>query len=144
MKLLLTGLMFTLSISGFTATSNCQFGAGKYTNEINLNVTTGANPSLSVGGHTLGNCEEIAFTEELAEQVLEYKVSVVADYYGDEAAEMAREVYAEELEAAKGGVMVDCKDSPTSKVGVIVNADNSYLVMNGGSAYFDMTKGQCK
>jgi hypothetical protein len=143
MKKIIIGLTLLCSLSAFAKTSECSFEAGRVTNAVTLNVSYGDKPYIGEEDSGM-RCETIDFTSELAQQVLEAKVSTVESFYGEEAAAQARVVYSKQLEAAAGGKMVDCKDSPMSRVGIIVNGENSFIVMNGGNAYFEMTEGSCK
>lgn len=142
MKKLLLGLTLLTSITSFASSSNCQFEAGQYTNKVSLNVVLGDNPSIE-GLPASRKCESTDFTKEVANNVLEYKVSTIESFYGEEVATKARKILSEDLRLATGGTLVMCNDSPQSSVGIIVNGNNSYLVLNGGNAYFEMTKGTC-
>ena len=142
MKKLLFGVALLASMSSFATSSECHFEAGKYTQEVTLKVTLGSNPLI--GEEDLyGKCEVIDFTKELADQILESKVSTIESFYGHEAAIKVRPIYSKQLASAAGGKFVNCQDSPVSNLGVIVNGEKSFIVLNGGNAYFDMTNGTC-
>ncbi len=144
-KLFFTAFLMLFSTLNILAnTWYCQFMAGEYTSAITADVRVKeGSASITTMGNTLGSCEYNLFDEVMADQVLRYKLDAVAIFYGDEAVNKIRETYKAQLDKATGGTLVACKLDGVSSVGIIANGENSFVVMDGGNAYFDMTEGRC-
>lgn len=125
---------------------NCDLEQGAYTEKMQAQVVTEKeNLSISAMGEELTKCESVSFDEEVAEQILKNKLKNLSAFNVDkDTLAKARKILEDQLAKATGGILVMCQLDRMSALGVIVNGDNSFSVLEGGSAYFEMTPGECQ
>ncbi len=134
-------LLIVVPTIAFADSLVCNFEEGQYTNKMTIQVDTdGVNYTITFMGEILDKCDSLAFDKGVADELLQSKLNTV--FYDN--VEKTREIYGNQVKQATGGLLVMCQVDSVVSLGVIVNDTNSFAVLHGGSAYFDMTKGQCK
>jgi hypothetical protein len=143
MKKLILGLTLVLgSYSAFATTCTVLETENNDQYSVEVNV---AKATISLDGETYSDCEKVAYTKDLADQLLEGKLEMIAQYYGEdpEVLEPARAHYTKEIYRAVGGTIINCLVDPTYKFGIIVNGENSSTIANGGNSYNEMGPATC-
>ena len=129
-----------LSTGVFSGSWNCHFELGL----VKVETDGSGGGRLSIDEESESRCGVVPFDRSFANGVLESKVNMVLTSYGEEAAREAREDYSAQINKAVGGTLIMCKIDPMAVFGIVINEENSFFVMTGGSAYFDMKEGHCK